>query len=115
MAIGSNTGKAMVRKGIGRAAYFERGLLGKIAAIKHQQPLPMPLGGVAVVDRPLWKRKTVMGAGIDLNLGVSALHRCRDFVDDLLRRVDIGFGAAEVKLGPGLACGQMRAVGLVGR
>ena len=55
-----------------------------------------------------------MGAWIDLDLGVGALHRCRDLVDDFLRRVDIGFGAAEIKLGLGLARGQMRAVGLVG-
>ena len=37
------------------------------------------------------------------------------FLDDLHRRVDIGFGAAEIELGPGLSRGEMRAVGLVGR
>ena len=33
----------------------------------------MPLGGVAIVDRPLRKREAVMGAGIDLDLGIGAI------------------------------------------
>src|SRR5260370_38700327 len=88
----------------------------KIAAIERQQPLPVPLGGVAVVDRPLWKRKTVMGAGIELDLGMGAigLHLLLDLLDDLHRRVYIGLGATEVNLGLGLLAGQMRAVGPVG-
>src|SRR6267154_5380956 len=69
----------------------------KVATIEREQPFPMPLGGVAIVNRPLRKREAVMGAGIDLDLGIGALHRCRDLVDDLLWRVDVGFGAAEIE------------------
>ena len=58
----------MVRKGIESEVYD------KVAAIERQQPFPVPLGGVAVVDRPFRKREAVMGAGIDLDLGVGAFH-----------------------------------------
>src|SRR3954452_15974282 len=108
MAIGSNTGKAMARKGIGL-------WLAEIAAVQREQPLPMPLGGVAVVDRALRKGKTVMRAGIDLDLGVRALHALLHLVDDFGRRVDVGFRAGEIEFGFGLRRGKMRAVGLVGR
>ena len=74
----------------------------------------MPLGRVAIVDRPLRKREAVMGAGIDLDLGIGALHSLFHLFDDLRRRVDVGLGAAEIEFGLGLAGGQMRAVGLVG-
>src|SRR3979411_3283720 len=88
----------------------------EVAAIERQQPLPMPLGGVAVVDRPLWKRKTVMGAGIDFDLGIGVVvsHSLFYFLDDLRRGVDVGFRTAEIELGFCLLPGQMRAVGLVG-
>ena len=46
----------------------------EVAAIQRQQPLPMPFGGVTIVDRPLRKREAVMGAGINLDLGVGALY-----------------------------------------
>src|ERR1700722_17973866 len=76
----------------------------------------MPLGGIAMVNRPLRKREAVMGAGIDLDLGIGGivLHGLPYFLDGLHRRVDIGFRAAEIELGLGLLSGQMRAVGLVG-
>src|SRR5665213_4045682 len=76
----------------------------------------MPLGGVAVINRTLRKRKAVMGAGIDLDLatGAGVLDPLLDLVDDLLRRIDVGRGAAEIKFGLGLLPGDMRAVGLVG-
>src|SRR5437764_15257707 len=102
MAIGSNTGKAIVRNGI------ESGILTEIAAIERQQPFPMPLGRVAVVDRALRKCKAVMGAGIDLDLVPASLHRLLHLVDDLLRRIDIGLGAPEIKLSLGLRRGKMR-------
>src|ERR1700716_3853527 len=108
MAIGSNTGKAMARKGIGPA-------LPEIAAVECEQPLPVPLGGVAVVDRAFWKGKAVMRAGIDFDLVARALHGLLHLVDDFLRRVDVGFRAGEIDLGFGLACCEMRAVRLVGR
>ena len=75
----------------------------------------MPFGGIAVVDRTLREGKTVMGAGIDLDLVVRSLHAGRDLVDNLLRRIDVGLGAGEIEFSPGLRRGQMRAVGLVGR
>src|SRR5690349_7625073 len=40
----------------------------EVAAIERQQPLPVPLGGIAVVDRTFREGKAVMGAGIDLDL-----------------------------------------------
>ena len=77
----------------------------------------MTLGGGLVVDRPLRKRKTVMGAGIDLDLGIGTvgLHLLFYFLDDLHWRVDVGLGATEIEFGLGLLRGQIRAVGLVGR
>src|ERR1700724_2211693 len=90
------------------------GPLSEIAAIEREQPLPMPLGRVAVVDRPLRKRKTVMSAGIDLDLVVRAFHPSFHLVDDFLWGVNVGLGATEIKLGLGLAGGEMRAVGLLG-
>src|ERR1700722_11956246 len=130
MAMGLKTGKAIVRKGIVPAySVFKRNgyrfasgkrvqaLCRKVAAIKRQQPFPMPLGGVAVVDRSLRKREAVMGVGIDLDLGIGlvGLHGVLELVDDFLRRIHVGFRAAEIKLGLGLLSGEMRAVGLVGR
>src|SRR6478609_5891426 len=94
IAIGSNTGKAIVRKGI------YSGISGKVAAIERQQPLPVPLGGVAVVDRPLREGEAVMRAGIDLDLVFRSLHALLDLPDDLGRRVDFGVGAGERHFGP---------------
>src|ERR1700736_1970788 len=76
----------------------------------------MPLGGVAIVDRPFRKREAVMRAGIYLDLGIGTvlLHRLFDFLDGFHRRVDVGFGTAEIELGFGLLPRQMRTVGLVG-
>src|ERR1019366_7849395 len=75
----------------------------------------MPLGGVAIVNRPLWKREAVMGAGIDLDLGIGAVffHSLLYLLDDLRRRVNVGFRTAEIELRLGLLPGQMRTVGLV--
>jgi hypothetical protein len=58
----------------------------------------MPLRGVAVVNRTLRERKAVMGAGIDLDLGIGVvlLNALLYLLDDLWRRVDIGFRAAEI-------------------
>src|ERR1700754_2713339 len=123
MAIGSNTGNAMVRKGIiylpslrgaqrrsnpdlpgslldcfaSLAMTNPHALCRQVAAIQRQQPFPVPLGGIAVVDRPLREGKTVMRAGIDLDLGPGAvrLHRLLHFLDGFHRRVDVGLGAAE--------------------
>ena len=103
------------RKGDGEEGHRVRMFKHEVAAIERQQPLPVPLGGVAVVDRALREGEAVMGAGIDLDLVVRSLHACRDLVDDLLRRVDVGLGAGEIEFGLGLRRGQMRAVGLVGR
>src|SRR6267154_6416526 len=71
----------------------------KVATLEREQPLPMPLGGVAIVNRPLRKREAVMGAGIKLDLGIGAvrLHLLSHSLDDLHRRVDIGLGATEMK------------------
>src|SRR5258705_8609243 len=109
MAIGSNTGKAMARKGIGPS-------LREIAAVEREQPLPVPLGGVAVVDRALGEGKAVMRAGIDLDLGIGAvgLRLLFYFLDDLHRRVDVGLGATEIEFGLGLLSGKVRTVGPVG-
>src|SRR3979409_2543168 len=76
----------------------------------------MPLGGVAIVNRSLRKREAVMRAGINLDLGIGTVvfHSLCHFLDDLARRVNIGFGAAEIELGLGLSPGKMRAVGLGG-
>src|SRR4051794_20673914 len=89
---------------------------GEVAAIQRQQPFPMPLGGVAIVNRPLREREAVMGAGIDLDLGIGAIvfHSLFHLLDDIRRRVDIGLGAAEIKFSFGLSGGQMGTVGLVG-
>jgi hypothetical protein len=56
-----------------------------------------------------------MRAGIDLDLGLGAAHALLDLLDDLGGRVDVGLGAGEIELGPGLAGGEMRAVVFVGR
>src|ERR1700730_15410088 len=87
-----------------------------MAAMEPQQPFPMPLGRVTIVNRPLRKREAVMGAGIDLDLGIGAigLHLLFYFFDDLHWRVDIGLGATEIEFGPGLLPGEMRTVGPVG-
>src|ERR1700692_1556932 len=76
----------------------------------------MALGGLAIVNRPLRKREAVMGAGIDLDLGLGGIvfHRLFYLLDDFDRRVNVGFRAAEIEFGLGLAPGKMRAVGLVG-
>src|SRR5882757_194419 len=87
----------------------------EVAAIECQQPFPMPLGGVAVVDRALWEREAVMGAGIEFDLVFGSLHAFFHLLDDFRRRIDIGFGATEIKFGLGLAGRKMRAVGLIGR
>src|ERR1700741_2822195 len=106
MAIGSNTGKLMSRKAIKRAS-------SEVAPVEREQPLPMPLRGVAVVDRALREGKAVMGGGIDLDLVACSLHACAQLFNDLGWRVDVGFGAGEIELGLGLGCGKMRAVGLL--
>jgi hypothetical protein len=74
----------------------------------------MPLGRVAIVDRPFRKCEAMVGSGIDLDLGVGAvvLHRLPYFLDGFHRGVDIGLGAAEIELGPGLSPGGMRAAAL---
>src|SRR6202158_1773670 len=76
----------------------------------------MPLRRVAMVNRPLRKREAVMGAGIDLDLGIGAvdLHLLFYFLDDLHWRVDVSLGATEIELGLGLLSGEMRTVGPVG-
>src|SRR5712671_1294189 len=76
----------------------------------------MPLGRVAIVNRPLRKREAVMDAGINLDFGIGAvgLHLLSYFLDDLHWRVDIGLGATEIQFGPGLLSGEMRTVGPVG-
>src|SRR3954451_17520371 len=109
MATGSIAGKVMARKGI-----WLRCLRRKVAAIERQQPLPVPFGGIAGVDRTFREGKAMMGAGVDLDLVVRSLHAGRDLVDDLRRRVYVGLGAGEIEFSLGLACSQMRAVGLVG-
>src|SRR4051812_26623198 len=134
MAIGSNTGNAMARKGIiyppsfrgahpGRQrpawmcepgmTVFGLGLSSRnteVAAIQRQQPFPVPFGGIPVVDRALGESKTVMGAGIDLDLGIGAigLHGLLHLVDGFHRRVDVSLRAAEIEFGLGLCPGQMR-------
>src|ERR1700730_7938334 len=77
------------------------GLFDEVAAIERQQPLPVPLGSVAVIDRPLRKRETVMGVGIDLDLTIGAvlLYALLHLLDDLRRRVNVGLGASEIELG----------------
>src|SRR5260370_40465128 len=57
-----------------------------------------------------------MGPRINLDLGVGAvlLHALFYLLDDLRRRVDVGFRAAEIELGFCLLSGEMRTVGLVG-
>src|SRR5579863_8816782 len=89
----------------------------EIAVIERNQPLPMPLGRVAIVDRPLRKCEAMMGAGIDFDFGIGALagHRLLYFLDDLRRGVDVGLGAAEIKFGLCLGAGKMGAVRLIGR
>src|SRR5882757_11451522 len=87
----------------------------EVAAIERQQPFPMPLGGVAVVDRALREGEAVMGAGIEFDLVFGPLHAFLHLLDDLRRRIDVGFGATEIEFGLGLARGKMRTVGLVGR
>ena len=59
-------------------------LNGEVAAIQRQQPFPVTLGGIAVVNRPLREGETVMCAGIDLDLGIgsSALYSLFYFLDD---------------------------------
>src|SRR5260370_34280101 len=76
----------------------------------------MTLGAGLVVDRPLRKRKTVMGAGIDFDLGIGAvgLHLLSYFLDDLHWRVDVGLCATEIEFGLGLLSGEMRTIGPVG-
>src|SRR5260370_27424587 len=76
----------------------------------------MPLGRVAIVNRPLRKREAVMDAGINLDFGIGAigLHLLFYFLDDLHWRVDIGLGATEIQFGPGLLSGEMGTVGPVG-
>src|SRR5712671_8222641 len=86
----------------------------EIAAIERQQPFPVPLGGVAIVNWPFRKCEAVMGAGIHLDLGMGVLHRRFHFLDDFRGGVNIGFGAAEIELGLGLARSEMWTVGLVG-
>src|ERR1700687_2501017 len=75
----------------------------------------MPLRRVAMVNRPLRKREAVMGAGIDLDLGIGAvgLHLLFYFLDDLHWRVDVGLSATEIEFGPGLLSGEMWTVGPV--
>src|SRR6266700_1016304 len=77
---------------------------GAIAPIEREQTLPVPLGRVAMIDRALGKGEAVMGARIDFDLGVGACHACFHLLDDLHRRVDVGFGTGEIKFGPGLLC-----------
>src|ERR1700730_4480663 len=79
----------------------------EVAAVERQQPFPMPLGGGAVVNRPLRKREAVMERRINLRRRICAFHLRVQLFDDLRRRVDIGLGAAEIQFGPGLARGQM--------
>src|SRR5207237_9020683 len=76
----------------------------------------MPLGRVTMVNWPLRKRETVMGAGIDFDFGIAAMvfHSVFQLLDDFHRRVDIGFRATEIEFGCGFLPGQMRAVGLFG-
>src|SRR5260370_6229090 len=76
----------------------------------------MPLRRVAMVMRKVRKGEAVMGAGIDVDLGIGAVffHSLLYFLDELRRRVNVGFGAAEIELGFCLLSGQMRTVGLVG-
>src|SRR5260370_17723840 len=76
----------------------------------------MTLGAGLVVDRPLRKRKTVMGAGIDFDLGIGAvdLHLLSYFLDDLHWRVDVGLCATEIEFRLGLLSGEMRTIGPVG-
>src|SRR3981081_3816713 len=73
----------------------------------------MPLGGVAIVNRPLRKREAVMGAGTGLYLGIGGIgfHLLFYFLDDLHRRIDVGLGATEIELGLGLLSGEMWTVG----
>src|SRR5215213_7361060 len=75
----------------------------------------MSLGRVAIVNRPLREGEAVMGAWIDLDLGLGpiALHSLFHFLDDFRRRVDIRFRATEIEFGAGFSSGQMRAVSFV--
>src|SRR6516165_4986285 len=95
IAIGSNTGNLMSRGSIKKG-------LNEVALAEREQPLPMPLRRVAGIDRALGEGKTVMRAGIDLDLVPGALHAFAHLVDDLLRRIDVGLGAGEIELGLGL-------------
>src|SRR6267142_5516022 len=76
----------------------------------------MTLRGSLVVNRPFWKRKTVMGAWINFDLGIGAvgLHLLSYLLDDLHWRVDVGLCATEIEFGLGLLSGEMWTVGPVG-
>ena len=99
---------------IGRPALVDHSLYDEVAAIERQQPLPVPLRSVAIIDRSFREGEAVVGAGIYLDLVVRSLHAGDDLVDDLLRRVAVGFGTGKIKFSLCLARSQMRAVGLVG-
>src|SRR4051794_10066521 len=72
---------------------------GQVAAIERQEPLPMPLGGITMIDRPFRKREAMMGAGIDFDLRVGTLHSLHHLFDDFHGRVDIRLGARKIELG----------------
>ena len=76
-------------------------LNGEVAAVERQQPFPVPLGGVAIVNRPLREGETVMCAGIDLHLGLgsSALYSLFYLLDDFRGGIDVGFCATEIEFG----------------
>src|SRR5260370_36976621 len=86
------------------------GLFRQIAAVERQEPFPVPLGRVAVVNRPFWEPKTVMGAGVDfdLGIGVAVFHSLFYFLDDLPRCVKVGFRAGAIEVGLFLLPGGMR-------
>src|SRR6185437_10398473 len=48
--------------------------LDKVAFVESEQPLPMPLGGVTMIDGTFREGEAVMRAGIDLDLVLRTLH-----------------------------------------
>ena len=52
--------------------YRDAGLPPDVLFLSHGEVRTVPLGGVAIVNRPLRKREAVMGAWINLDLGIGA-------------------------------------------
>jgi hypothetical protein len=62
----------------------------EVAAIERQQPLPVPFGGIAVVDRALREGKAVMGLALDDPLPAAVFDELRDIPGvDSVRAVEL--------------------------